>query len=178
MLGYLPNYYVENRVMTSILQSEGMEVDDLRQALDDTLNQFFARTATWALDQWESELGLPPAPTQPDNERRDRIVSRIRGTGTATIHVVKQVAEAYDNGTIDVLEDNAAYTVMVRFVDTRGIPPNLDDLKAAVRAVVPAHLGLQYDLNYLVWDEFEALGLTWDEFEALGLSWDQFEVYV
>lgn len=150
MLSYLPRYYETSRVMRAILQAEGTEFDKLRQALDEILSQFFVRTATWGLDRWEEELGLPITPDQPEAERRDKIISRLRGYGTATISVVKQVAEAYDKGTIDVIEDHAAYTVTIRFVDTIGVPPNLDDLKAAVRAVVPAHLEIQYQFRYLL----------------------------
>lgn len=175
-LTYLPRYYETSRVMKAILQAEGAEFDKLRQALDETLNQFFVSTATWGLDRWESELGLPPASDQPDAERRDRIISRLRGYGTATIRIVKQVAESYDKGAVDVIEDFAVYTVTIRFVDITGIPPNIDDLKAAVRAVVPAHLDIRYEYNYFIWNEWDAKNETWDAFDLLALTWDQLEV--
>lgn len=177
MLSYLPRYYETSRVMWAILQAEGSEFDKLRQALDETLDQFFVRTATWGLDMWETELGLTPAHDQPDAERRDKIISRLRGFGTATIGIVKQVAESYDKGAIDVIEDHAAYTVTIRFVDTSGVPPNIDDLKAAVRAVVPAHLDIKYEFNYFVWDELDKKLWTWDQLDALNLTWSELEVY-
>lgn len=177
MLGYLPRYYLTSRIMQVILQAQGTELDRLRQALDETLAQFFVDTATWGLDAWEKELGLKPAPDQPEAERRDRIKSRLRGYGTATFYVVKTVAEAYDKGAIDVIQDHAAYTLTIRFADTTGVPPNLDDLKAAVRDVVPAHLELLYEFNYFLWDDLDSLNLTWDQIDALALSWDRWEVY-
>lgn len=176
MLTYLPRYYETSRIMRAILQAEGEEFDKLRQALDETLDQFFVNTATWGLDRWEEELGLPVTPDQPTDERRDKIISRLRGCGTATISVVKQVAESYDNGAIDVIEDFPAYTVTIRFVDTAGVPPNLEDLKVAVRAVVPAHLELQYQFNYFIWDEWDAKSETWDVFDSLSLTWSELEV--
>lgn len=177
MLGYLPSYYETSRVMKSILQSEGAEFDKLRQALDETLNQFFVNTATWGLDRWEEELGLPVTPDQPEAERRDKIVSRLRGHGTVKISVVKQVAEVYDKGAINVIEDHGANIVIIQFVDTTGIPPNLDDLKAAVRAVVPAHLEIKYEFNYFIWDELDKKLWTWDQLDALNLTWSELEVY-
>ena len=170
MIRYLPRYYETSRVMKSILQVEGMEFDDLKAALDETLDQFFVRSATWGLDQWEKELGLAPAQDQPNSERRDRIISRLRGTGTATIRIVKEVAESYDNGAINVIEDHAIYTVIIRFVDTAGVPPNLNDLKAAVRAVLPAHLDIVYEFAYLFIADVEAMTIA--ELEAVTL--DQF----
>lgn len=177
MLSYLPPYYETSRVMRSILQAEGAEFDKLREALDETLNQFFVNTATWGLDQWEEELGLPITPDQLDAERRDKIISRLRGYGTATIYIVKNVAESYDKGAIDIVEDHAAYTITVHFVDTTGVPPNLDDLKAAVRAVVPAHLDILYEFNYFLWQELDQKMWSWDVLDSLALQWSELEVY-
>jgi len=176
MLTYLPRYYETSRVMRAILQVQGSEFDKLRQALDEILDQFFVNTATWGLDRWEEELGLPVTPDQPEAERRDKIISRLRGYGTATISVVKQVAEAYDKGAIDIVEDFPAYTITVHFVDTTGIPPNLDDLKAVVRAVVPAHLDIQYEFNYFLWDEWDQKNEDWNTFDSLMLTWQELEV--
>ncbi|GAW29774.1 phage portal protein, partial [Carboxydocella sp. ULO1] len=59
---------------------------------------------------------------------------------------------------------------------TTGVPPNLDDLKTAVRAVVPAHLAIMYEYNFFIWDEWDAKAETWDTFDALGMTWDALEV--
>jgi hypothetical protein len=176
MLGYVPSYYATSRIMQAVYQADGMEFDALRDALDQVLDQFFVSTATWGLDRWESELALAPNPSLTDDERRYRIKSKIRGYGTATINLVKNVAQAYDKGAVDVIEDFAAYTIHIWFVDTRGVPPNIDDLKAALRSIVPAHLDIQYTYHYLIWDELDAKGWTWDQFDAQAYTWDALEV--
>jgi len=177
MKSYLPPLYEKSRVMHALWDAEGQEFDALREAIWSTLDQTFVRTATWGLDRWEQELGLPPATGQSDQERQDRIVSRLRGIGTATIKVVKHVAAAYENGAIDVIEDFPAHTITIRFVDTRGIPSNLADLQAALRAVVPAHLAITYEFRYLTWNELDSFTWDWDTLDALGLTWDELEVY-
>ncbi|AEE95795.1 putative phage tail protein [Mahella australiensis] len=176
MRTYLPHYYETSRVMKSILQAEGMEFDKIRKALDEILNQFFARTATWGLDRWEEEVGLPIMPNQPEDERRDKIISRLRGYGTATVSVVKQVAESYDKGSINIIEGFPDYTVIVQFVDTAGVPPNLGDLMAAIRSVVPAHLEILYEFNYFLWDELDNKAWTWDTLDGMNITWDELEV--
>jgi len=177
MLSYLPPMYETSRVMRAILQGEGAEFDKVSQALNEALNQFFVRTATWGLDSWENELGLPPDPSLTDAQRQDRIVSRLRGFGTATITVVKSVAQAFDKGAIDVAEDYPGYKVIIYFVDTTGIPSNLADMQAAVRAVVPAHLDVVYEFNYFLWSELDALNYTWDQVDVQNKTWDQWEVF-
>jgi hypothetical protein len=177
IMSYVPGYYETSRVFRALAQARGAEIDKLRQALDETLNQFFARTATWGLDDWEEELGLAPQPGFTDQERQDRIVSKLRGYGTCTIGLTEQVAEAYDQGAIDAIQDHTIYQVTIRFVDTTGVPPNIDDLKIAAREVVPAHLGLVFEYNYLIWDEWDAMNLTWDQQDAQAKTWDQLEVW-
>lgn len=177
MASYLPGYYETSRVIRSLMQAEGTEVDKLRETLSGTLDQFFVRSATWSLDVWESELGLPPAPEQPASERQDRIVSRIRGVGTATNRVVKEVAEAYNNGEVQVIEDPQAYSVTIRFVSTRGIPPNLADIQTALRDTLPAHLTVNYEFSYLVWSELDNALYSWDMLDAEQLLWSDLKVW-
>jgi hypothetical protein len=177
MKSWLPPLYEKSRVMDAILEAEGAEFDLVRAALAEILDQFFLETATWGLGRWEREHGLPEAPLQPTAERREKISSRLRGTGTATIRVVKNVAEAFDAGAINVIEDYLARVITIQFADTKGVPPNLQDLKDAVRAVLQAHLNVLYDFNYLTHDNWDALARTWDQTDALALSWDAFEVY-
>lgn len=176
MLGYVYGYE-RSTVMQNLFDAEGAELDKLIQALDEVLDQFFVRTATWGLDQWEKELGLPVTPNKPVKERQDKIISMLRGLGTATIKLIKNVSESFDYGEIDIVEDFPAYTITVKFASKAGIPPNLEDMKKAIRDVVPAHLDIKFEFKYFTWDDLDAKGWTWDELEALNLTWDELEVY-
>jgi hypothetical protein len=163
--------------MRVIFQSIGEELDDAREAIRAVFKQFYVDTADeWGIKIWERELELPPGDLETVDERRQRIKARLRGNGTATIKAIKAAAEAYDKGSIDVAVDYSQYTV-IRFVDTTGVPSNLEDLKLIVREMVPAHLALSYEQNYFLWDDLDGLNITWDEFDALDLSWDELEVY-
>jgi Uncharacterized protein conserved in bacteria len=177
MLRYLPGYYEASRIMRAVLQAQGAELDRLRGALDEILDQFYIDTATWGLDIWEQMLAMPPSADETLEERRDRIKSKIRGYGTATIQTIKKVAESYDKGIVDVAEDYSAMRVIIRFVDTTGVPSNIEDLKAILRELVPAHLAIDFEYNYFTWDELDSKAWTWDELDALGITWDQLEIY-
>ena len=175
MLTYLPRFYETSRVTRSLLEAEGMELDRLRQAMDEVLNQFFVNTATWGLDRWEQELNIMSTSGKPKDQRRSVIKSRIRGIGTVTISLIKNVAESYDGGTVEVTEQPSLYQFTVKFIDTRGIPPNIEDLKSALEEIKPAHLTIKYEFRYLIWDELDAKNLTWDQLDAKNLTWDEFE---
>ena len=172
MLVMLPAYYdCENT--RAVIDAQGKELDALKSLLLFVLDQLFVVTASsWGLDWWEKELGLPIIADKPDSERRSRILSKLRGTGTVTVNLVKVIAEAYDNGLVDVIDHPEDYYFIVKFIDHRGIPPNLDDVKAAVEAAKPAHLEVLYEFTYCWWGELYELGKTWGEISTLGLTWE------
>ena len=57
------------------------------------------------------------------------------------------MTESYDNGMVNVIGNHVVGTVVIKFVDINGVPPNLTDLQAAARAIVPAHLEIQYEFD-------------------------------
>jgi hypothetical protein len=173
MMQYLPPYYQESRVMRAIAEAQGTEVASLWATLDDILKQFYVETATeWGLDLWEKMLGLTNYAGKPIDQRRSRIISKLRGYGTVTVNLIKNVAESYVYGTVEVTENPAVYSFTIKFVDPRGIPPNLDDLKAAIEEIKPAHLAVEYQFTYTVWGELNTWAKTWGDLNALGLTWD------
>lgn len=160
MLDLLPSYYEKVRETRVVMEAEGKEFDHLSAAAGDVLNQFFVETATWGLDKWESEFDIVPQSGQPDDQRRSVIRARIRGTGTVTEELMGKVAAAYINGEIEVTQQPAMYQFTVKFVSTLGIPANLNDLKAAIEKIKPAHMDVVYLFRYLFSNEVEAMTLS------------------
>ena len=178
MLSYLPDYYDSSRVMRAKFQSTGIEFDQISAANEFILDQFFINTASeTTLQKFEYEFGLPVKMDQPVDQRRSKILAQKRGYGPATTALIAQVGQSFENGIIEIIEDFPACVVIIKFVSTIGIPPGLEDIKAAINLIIPSHLQVQYQFNYLRWDEFDALNLTWDELDALNITWDQLEVY-
>lgn len=150
LFSYLPTYYEASRVMQADLDAKGRELDDLYLALDDTLAQFFVRSATWALERWEVELGISIDLAKPLEQRRSVVESKLRGSGEFSGRLIKNVAEAYNGGKVDVTFQPSEWGFTVKFIDTIGIPPNLEDLKKAIEDIKPAHLSVEYKFKYLL----------------------------
>lgn len=168
MLGFLPGYYASSRVVRSLMEAQGTELDLLQSSLDETLAQFFVDTATWGLDRWESDLGIATDPAKPLDQRRSLVKSKLRGTGTVSVALMRNVAESFDNGAIEVTLQPSLYTVTIRFVDTVGRPPNLDDIKESLNAIVPAHLAVSYSFRYLTVNDIN--GLTINQMQSHPLT--------
>lgn len=177
LFSYLPGYYETSRVMRADMQAKGAEMDMLYQALEETLDQFFVRTATWGLDYWEQELGIETDRLKPVDQRRAVVESKLRGAGTFSGRLVKSVAEAYAGGKVDVTFQPEAWSFTVSFVDTMGIPPNMEDLKRAIEELKPAHMAVEYEYRYLNWDDLDRKQVTWDELDAASLTWNELEVW-
>lgn len=172
MFDNLPAYYEKSRVMKADMNAMGVELDLLEAALNEVLDQFFVTTATWGLQLWEGELGQETDLFKPIEQRRSVVQSKLRGSGKFSGQLVKSVSAAYESGAVDVTFNPPAYSFSVRFVDTLGIPPNLDDLKTAIEEIKPAHMAVEYLFRYLMLSEIESMTLAQVEATTLDrIAW-------
>ena len=169
LFSYLPAYYETSRVMRSDMDTKGHEMDDFYQALEETFQQFFVRTATWGLVRWETELAIETDLNKPLEQRRAVVESKLRGGGKFSGKLVKNVAEAYDGGKVAVTFQPQEWNFTIKFIDTIGIPPNLDDLKAVIEEIKPAHLSVEYEFSYLLIRDIHGVK-TLKEMDNLPLS--------
>lgn len=128
--------------------AEDSETQLFNTRLNETLNQFFVDTSTYTLERWEKDLGIPVNNSKPDDYRRSVIKSKLRGSGTITVSLIKNVSESFTNGEVEVIEQPSLYSFTIKFVGTIGIPPNLEDLQNAIEEIKPAHLAIVYEMIY------------------------------
>lgn len=159
LFSYMPRYYKNSKAIDNINTANSYELTLFKEELNNTLNQFFVDTADFTLERWESELGLVINGELDLDIRKSKIKSKLRGQGTITIKLIKNVAESFANGQVDVIENNADYSFTIKFISTRGIPPNLQDLKNSIEQIKPAHLAVKYEFTYTTWGEVKSL--TW-----------------
>ena len=176
LIDLLPPNYKNSPDVVELQEALDVQVEAIRAAKEDLFNQFDVMTATWGLTLWEKAYGIKPDLSKPYDYRRARILSKMRGQGSVTKAMIKNVAESFTYGLVEVTENPAEYSFTIAFVDKHGIPPNLDDLKVAIEEIKPAHLAVNYVLRYLIWDELDAAALTWDALDAKALTWDEFEL--
>ena len=207
MLDYIPKYYEEIRESEAIINAQAKAQLQIMRDIDDVLAQMYVDTSTWGLAHWEELLDIKigadysvwdaleesrPAfeeieemdwdsfeDTYVGNRsgRRSSIKSRIRGFGSVNATLLKSVCESYVGGEVEVIESPAVHKVTIKFIDARGVPSNVDDLKEAVAEIMPAHLVVEYSYRYLSWNEYDDFAWTWDTLDAKQFTHDQLEVY-
>jgi uncharacterized protein YmfQ (DUF2313 family) len=177
LLDLLPDNYKKSEYVVDLQKAFGEVVGNLINDRDDFFSQLFIADATWGLTAWEKALGITTDQSKSYAFRRERIQAKLRGSGTTTMAMIKQVAAAYSYGDVEVIEDTSNYKFTVKFVGTLGIPENMSDLTLTIEEIKPAHLRCEFEYTYISWDKFENYNKTWNEWDVLELSWDEFEIY-
>ncbi|HJB99149.1 MAG TPA: YmfQ family protein [Candidatus Flavonifractor merdavium] len=120
--------------------------------LEFTFQQLWPQTASgWGLELWETAYGIPIDVTKDVQFRRTRVISKLRGQGTPTVELIQAVAASFANGTVEVIEHNDEFYFVIKFVSILGVPPNINDLTAAINEIKPAHLKFIYEYTYRQW---------------------------
>lgn len=171
MLDYAPDYYRQMDAATNIIDREAEELARLNASIGDVLAQFFIETATWGLARWERIFGLSTDASKTYAQRREILLSRLRGVGAVSAELIESVASAYANGEVAVTSKTAEYTIVITFVSSMGVPGQIDDLKAAVRDITPAHLAIEYVFRFYTYAELKARNMTYGELKALGITY-------
>lgn len=161
MIQKLPRYYRDSPQVAELERVLDLQAQGLRSAVTDTLAQLFVDSATWGLDLWEQWTGLPTDRSRPYAYRRSRITSKLRGQGSTTLAMIRDVAESFANGEVEIEERTAEYTIVIRFVSELGVPPNISDLMDTVNEIKPAHLAVRYEYRFRTWGQ--VAGLTWGQ---------------
>ncbi|WP_171785416.1 putative phage tail protein [Clostridium saccharobutylicum] len=136
-----------------LYENQQNEIDDINLDIEDLLNQCYVQTATWGLKYWEEELGIVTNTQKTYEERRNKILSKLRGQGTATVQAIKSIAETYAD-TADVIENNPNYSFLIDLVSNKGFPYAITDLEETIHEIKPAHLQANYKMTSKTNDVF------------------------
>ncbi|MCC3382087.1 putative phage tail protein [Paenibacillus farraposensis] len=143
LFSYLPAYYETSRVMHADMDAKGSELDTLYLALDEILAQFFVRTATWALERWERELGIPIDLEKPLDQRRAVVESKLRGSGKFSGDLVRKIMNSFGvEGEVNFAPTEYKFGISFE----NHIPENRVDFQKIIEDIKPAHLA--FYMNY------------------------------
>lgn len=107
---------------------------------DFSLGQLFPSTASgWGLDLWEAAYGLQRGPEQTEEQRRARILAKIKGTGPSTPELIRSIAQCFSPYPVELTEFPAEYRFELWYLGVRPVD-RPDELRAAVNERKPAHL--------------------------------------
>ncbi len=168
LMPLVPSFITELAEMHELYTSQGYEVGRLRRAMEEAVSQCFIMTATRGLERWEEAFGIAANHSLSYEQRREVLIAKMRGQGTTTVQMIKDVAAAFSGGEVEVAEDNRRHLFTVRFTSTKGIPQNMQGFIAMLEEIKPAHLAYEFEYWLTVWDELNPY--TWNRLGVM--SWD------
>lgn len=156
--------------MQEIMQSIESEINLLKEGITLTENQFFVILADENIVNHEQDVGITSDLSADIETRRGRVLSKLRGTGTVTKSMMKNVAASFVNGNIQIIEYPSEYCFAVKFTSKTGIPYNITDIQNMIEEIKPAHLAVEYIFTYRLWQDVTQTLQDWEE--AGGYTWE------
>ena len=175
LLEHLPSFYHNSDVIKTFMESNSIEVDTLKAYIEDLSKNLYVKTATWGLDLFEEELGLTTDKSISHEERRERILAKKRGSGTTTKAMIKNTAEAFSGGEVDIIENFEDYSFVVKFIGIKGIPKNITLFKQVIEEIKPAHLNYELAYTYTIWGMLMDKKLIWNDVSSY--TWKELKIY-
>lgn len=161
MLSSLPTAYRKDAWVIALLSAIAGVDSAQRADADESAQQMFLDSMTWALAIEERIAGITPAAGAGVEERRSVLQAKWRSaTGKCDVDLIQRVCDSWQNGEVDV--DFVDGEIVLRFVGAYGVPDAdaLAALQSAVQEVIPAHLAVKYLYRYLLVREVSAMTVS------------------
>lgn len=173
LLAYLPPVLRDVSEFKAWNDVVGYELALSNWYIRDVLKQCFINTATWGLSLWEEEYGISIDLNKSYEERREILKAKKRGHGTVTKKLIKETAEAFSGGEVEIIDHPESFYFTVRFIGVKGIPRNMAAFKEMLDTIKPAHLGYEFQYTYTWWNNLNEL--TWSS--AKFKTWNDLKVF-
>ena len=141
----VPREIIEIKDIEEIYKSQQVQLDKSEVDIHDLLNQFSVNTCTWGILLWEKFIGILSDSSKSLEERKARVLAKIRGQGTTTIEAIKNICNAYADNT-EVVEHTSEYWFELLLESYNGFLTDIESLYNTITEVKPAHLGVKYKL--------------------------------
>lgn len=127
------------------------------------------------LADWERLLGLPVARAD-EAARRAMICAKLAITENDFDHggMLRSILSAGLDG--QLLEQPPMGALRIHSAAVIGGYASLDEVKAQVGAMLPAHLRTEYDLGVLTWRDFDAKELSFARLDEADVTWEWFDL--
>ena len=169
---YVPKrYWGNDEVQKLIYEKLTDRLNWLEGIFEEIVNNAYIKNMNEeSLSKLEKEFKIKPDGDMTLEDRKDFLLSILRGIGVTNVEKLKNIAKTYECGDIEVIQNYSRYSIIIKFVSILGIPKRLNDLKKAIEKVVPCHLGISYEFKYNILNDLTPY--TLQEFVTKGLTLD------
>ena len=155
MIKRLPSYYRKSKVVKDLYAVIKKVLDKVSKRISiEDLRLFITTTDLFSLH--EKDVGLSGINADYET-KRSRVLARIQGNNLLTKSEFESLIEIYDKS------------------GCTGVPYNIEQIKAAIEEVKPAHIKIEYDFQYNTWGDVKKKFKAWKDTKEL--MWDDVRKY-
>lgn len=179
MMEYLPPYWHEVSEMKEILETEGVELDDLipkgRQVL---LDAFIMTASESRISEWERWLKLSPSGTL--DERRMQILRNFSVISKLSDDSIKALVKSLYDGAraLNQFDDSEIKITVVPLPENFMDDLDLSILLEQLEYRKPCHIGVSAERAYSCWQDIYDNFDTWGDVKNTFKSWEEVLMYI
>lgn len=152
----VPQFVAEMREMAELFRVEQAELDLLEIKIEELIKQFYIKTATYAVPDWEKEFNLSDGTGMGLDQRKARLLAKLNTRTPATVEMIGNlVKQTMGAGRVRIHEQPEDYMFII-FVEEEYLSGLLDVAKDAVFQARPAHLNYHF-IEQLIRDSITRL---------------------
>lgn len=160
MISHLPTYERTSAIINEILTAIALELNQIDLSAEENYEELFIDTAIQALKLHERDLNI-----EKDNlttaQRRELVTAYFRATiEQVNEDAIKNVVSSFTNGDAEINNTAVDGVYEIRFLDSIGIPDNMQGLASALDIIVPAHIVIEYNYNYTIYSQLTHISYT------------------
>ncbi|MGM9936404.1 MAG: putative phage tail protein [Candidatus Ornithomonoglobus sp.] len=174
MINRLPGYYRKSKVLADLYFVIKNMLDKAALNIDTQSLRLFI-TTTDEFTRHESDVGLSSI-DDTDENRKSRVITRLQGNNVLTLAELETLISNYEPTGCTIDENFADYTVYITFSGRKGIPENIELIKAAVEEVKPAHLKIEYVYCENTWTDISEQFGAWGNISE-NMTWEMLMYY-
>lgn len=145
----VPPFVAEMMEIAQLFIAEQPELDRMEKDLSELLKQFYIKTATYSLDQWEDEFGLERDTSLTLMQQRARVLAKLNSNPPATIRMLENlVFQTISANAVTIVEHPSEYSFTI-YVNSDYLIETFSIADEAVRHARPAHLSYKF-VNRLI----------------------------
>lgn len=140
ILAYLPKFLQKSPLFKGTNDADNREHETIRLDLQDLLNQFFIKSATWGLERWEDLVGIKTDTTKSLESRRDAVIAKLQNPESVTETFLTNLINRY-------IVDKAGYIISypseyrIEVLYHGGQVLDYEKLRQSINTYIPAHIG-------------------------------------
>ena len=155
LFSYLPDTYKKSKVMKDILAQQETQLDKARERQDEIAQDVYPST-TMRPELWEYAI----EPVEDLERRRKNIIAKMRGAGTVTLQLAKDIVQAYTDGEVTAEEDNDDCMLHFEITSATAGIADADIMRKQLYETIPAHIDFQYRFHRPLSGEVNTAAVT------------------